>query len=196
MLHKYILGVYDDDDVMLAGIKQLRDEGYRPHEVFTPFPVHGLDDAMGLQETRLHTAGFLYGATGTLTAVGCMTYIQQFDWPIIVGGKPFFSLPAFVPITFELTVLFAAIGMVVTFYLRNGFSIFKPLEVVDKRATDNKFVVAYCCKQYDGGTDQDQIRSLLKKTGASEVNDRVMQTELLPNLFKAEGDHHHAAAHH
>ena len=193
MQHKYILGVYDDDDTLLEGVKRLRAEGYRPHEVFTPFPVHGLDEAMGLQDTRLHTAGFIYGATGTLTAVGAMTAIQVLDWPIIVGGKPYFSLPAFVPIIFELTVLFAAIGMVVTVYLRNGFSIFKPLEVVDKRATDNMFVMALCCKQFSSDEDQAKIKSLLRSTGAIEVNDRVLQNELLPNLFKADEE---LAAHH
>ena len=193
MQHKYILGVYDDDDTLLDAVKHLRAEGYRAHEVFSPFPIHGLDEAMGLQDTRLHTAGFIYGATGTLTAVGAMTAIQVLDWPIIVGGKPYFSLPAFVPITFELTVLFAAIGMVITFYIRNGFSIFKPLEVVDKRATDNKFILALCCKQYSSDEDQAKLRSLLRSTGASEVNDRVMQTELLPNLFKSDEE---LVAHH
>jgi len=195
MKHKYIVGIYDDDDKLVDAVKRFAQEGYRVHECFTPFPVHGLDIAMNLQDTRLHTAGFVYGATGTLTAVITMTLIQVLDWPLIVGGKPFFALPSFVPITFELTVLFAAVGMTVTYYLRNGFSIFKPVEIVDRRTTDCKFALVMCCKQYNKDDEQQAIRQLMRETGAEEVNDRLLNNELLPNLYK-HGDEHAHAAHH
>lgn len=194
MEHRYLLGYYDDEEPLLKAVTKLRSEGYQMHEVFTPFPVHGLDHAMGLQDTRLHTAGFVYGSIGALFAVGMMTWISAGDWQVIVGGKPFFSLPSFVPITFELTILFASVGMVITFYLRNGFSIFKEKEIVDPRITDDRFVVAFCRKQYDTTEDVSAITKLFKETGALEVKEKALQNELEPNLFKS-GDDLSALAH-
>ena len=199
MQHTYLLGYYDDEEVLLEAVKRIRKEGYRMHEVFTPFPVHGLDVAMGLQDTRLHTAGFLCGATGTLVAVGSMSAIHVLDWPVVIGGKPFFALPSFVPITFELTVLFASVGMVIIFYIRNGFSIFKPVEIVDRRITDDRFVVAFCTKQYASSENQSAIQQLLQATGAVEVQTKSLNNELRPNLWKQDEDlpldHAHGAHH-
>ncbi|MGB0838945.1 MAG: DUF3341 domain-containing protein, partial [Chitinophagales bacterium] len=109
MKHQYLLGLYDDEEPLLEGVKKLRAEGFQMKEVFTPFPVHGLDHAMGLQETRLHTVGFIVGACGMMFALSSMMYISGIDWPIIVGGKPFAAMPSFVPITFEFTVLTSSI---------------------------------------------------------------------------------------
>ncbi len=196
MKHTYLLGSYDDDDVLLHATRKIRKEGYQMHEIFTPFPVHGIDAAMGLQDTRLHTTGFVFGATGTLFALTAMTYIGAFDWPIIVGGKPFFNFPAFGPITFELTVLFASVGMVIVFYLRNGFSIFRDKEVVDDRITDDRFVMAFCKKQYQSDEDVAEISRLLKATGAVEIKEVELENEITPNLFTSGEDAHIEEAHH
>ena len=75
--------------------------GYKIHDVYTPFPIHGLDHALGLRETSLHTAGFIYGITGTSIALGGMSWVFTSDWPLNIGGKPHFPFPAFIPITFE-----------------------------------------------------------------------------------------------
>lgn len=186
MKHKYLVGMYDDDDTMLDGVKKLRKAGYQIHEAYTPFPVHGLDTAMGLQDTRLHTIGFVIGAIGTILAISCMGSITALDWPINVGGKPFFSFPAFVPITFEVTVLFASVGMVVIMYLRNGFSIFREPEIVDPRFTDDRFGVVYCLKKYTSKADIDGITNIMKSTGAVEIKERVLDNELRANGFKKE----------
>lgn len=197
MKHKYIVGLYDDDEVLVKAVKKIRKKGYRMHEVLTPFPVHGLDHAMGLQDTRLHTAGFVIGATGTMFALGCMTAISAVDWPVNVGGKPFFAFPSFVPITFELTVLFASIGMVAVMYIRNGFSIFKDKEVVDPRITDDRFAMVFCAKKYDKAEDQAAIRKIMKETGAVEIKEREMTEKLPDNLWKSEEDYKASlAAHH
>ena len=112
-------------------------------DVFTPFPVHGLDDVLHLEESRLHQAGFVYGTLGTLTAFLGMTWIFTRDWPIIFGGKPYWSVPAFIPITFELTVLFASIGMVVTFYTICGLAPGFVNPILDPRTSDDKFSIAF-----------------------------------------------------
>ena len=112
-----IYGLYNDEEDLLRAVKTAKGDHLEIMDVYTPFPVHGLDPLLGLSESRLHIAGFVYGMLGTLTAFLGMTWIFTKDWPIIFGGKPHWSVPAFIPITFELTVLFASIGMVVTFYI-------------------------------------------------------------------------------
>lgn len=196
MKHKYLLGSFDDDEVLVNATKKIRQAGYQMHEIYTPFPVHGLDEAMGLQHTRLHTAGFVIGATGTLFAFSLLSFVTAIDWDIMVGGKPFFAFPSFGPVMFELTVLFAAIGMTVIFYLRNHLSIFKSTEVVDERITDDRFVMAFCQKKYESAEDIAGITALLKQHGAVEIKERVLENEIPPNLFKhdedlAALDHHH-----
>ena len=186
MKHKYLVGMYDDDDKMLNGVKTIRKAGYQIHEAYTPFPVHGLDEAMGLQDTRLHTIGFIIGAIGTIFAISVMGSITALDWPINVGGKPFFSFPAFVPITFEVTVLFASVGMVVIMYLRNGFSIFREPEIVDPRFTDDRFGIVYCLKKYTKQNDVDNLVNMMKATGAVAVKQSVLDNEIRANDFKKE----------
>ena len=109
---RIVYGLYEDEEILLKAVKNARAEGLKIWNCFTPFPVHGLDHAMGIKETRLHTAGFVFGATGTLTALTFMSWVNTINYQINFGGKPNLSLPAFIPITFELTVLFASVGMV------------------------------------------------------------------------------------
>ncbi len=194
MNHKYLLGIYDDDDALLHAVKKIRKEGIEIHEVLTPFPVHGLDEAMGLQDTRLHTIGFVFGALGTMTAFSLMTFVGVVDWPIIVGGKPYFNFPAMGPIMFELTVLFCAVGMTIVYYIRNGFSVFRDPEIVHRRSTDDAFVTVFCLKKYHTDEDISRIKNLLKQSGAV-IEERAMNDEIPANAFKEEGavieEHHH-----
>ena len=93
-------------------VKKVRKAGYKLHDVYTPFPIHGLDKAMGLGIRAFTTAGFLYAIFGTTTALSFMTWVFTKDWPVNIGGKPHFALPAWIPIMFEFTVLCACVGMV------------------------------------------------------------------------------------
>jgi len=165
-----VYGLYNDEQELLAAVKQANQSHLDIWDVFTPFPVHGLDPLLGLSESRLHKGGFVYGLLGTLTAFLGMTWIFTRDWPIVYGGKPYWSVPAFIPITFELTVLFAAIGMTVTFYIINGLAPGIVNPVLDDRITDDKFCIAFDASQ--GG--QDKFRAFLSKTGASEVNEKTI----------------------
>ena len=169
VLNKDILyGLYNDETELLAAVKEANADHLEIWDVFTPFPVHGLDPLLGLSESRLHQGGFVYGMIGTLTAFLGMTWIFTRDWPNIFGGKPYWSVPAFIPITFELTVLFAAIGMVVTFYIINGQGPGINNPILDPRITDDKFCIAF--DSTDAGNEQ--FRSFLERTGASVINEK------------------------
>ncbi len=174
-MYNYLVGIYGDDDDLIQAVRKVKAAGLEIHDCITPFPVHGLEKAMELKETRLHTAGFFYGATGTMFALGCMTWIQTSSWPLNVGGKPNFSLLSFIPITFELTVLFAAVGMTVTYYLRNRLSIFNHDEVLDVRLTDHKFAMIFDMAKYDSQEDINRIKRVLESTKVEEINVREMK---------------------
>ena len=172
--HKEVLfGLYDDEEVMMDAVKKANADHLDIMDVFTPFPVHGLDPLLGLAESRLHIAGFIYGAIGTLTAFGVMTWVFTRDWPIIFGGKPYWSVPAFIPITFELTVLFAAIGMVVTFYTVCGMGPGVTNPVLDDRITDDKFCIAF---KTNGASESEinSLRQFFDQTGASFVDTKTI----------------------
>ena len=161
--------IYNDDDVLMSAVKRLRYEKYHIEEVYTPFPVHGLDKAMGLPHTRIAITAFLYGCVGLTVSVVMMNYIMIEDWPQDIGGKPSFgyleNMPAFVPIMFELTVFFAAHLMVITFYLRSRMWPFKEAENPDVRTTDDHFLV-----EVEVGNDEEALKNLLLETGAVEVH--------------------------
>lgn len=171
---KFVVACYEDDDQVFPAIKKCKEAGYKIHDVYTPFPVHGLDHALGLRETSLHTAGFIFGITGTTTALSCMTWILTSDWPQIYDGKPHFALPAFIPITFELTVLFAAVGMVMTFMWLCKLAPGVKKHIFDPRATDDLFVMPIECTSK---TNVEDLEAFLKSTGASKVNVQVAETE-------------------
>jgi Protein of unknown function (DUF3341) len=169
--HKDIIfGIYDDEEDLLRAVKVAKSDHLDIYDVFSPFPVHGLDPLLGLEESRLHQAGFIYGMLGTCTAFLGMTWIFTKDWPTIFGGKPYWSVPAFIPITFELTVLFAAIGMTVTFYIVNGLGPGVVNNHLDDRITDDKFVIAFDKSAVNPTTAE----AFFKSTGASEINSKMI----------------------
>ncbi len=168
-----LFGLYDDETDLLKAVKQANQEHLDIMDVFTPFPVHGLDPLLGLAESRLHIAGFVYGAIGTMTAFLFMTWVFTRDWPIIFGGKPYFSSPAFIPITFELTVLFASIGMVVTFYTICGMAPGITNPTLHDRITDDKFCIAFNTNGYSND-EIDRLKSFFTSTGASHVETKTI----------------------
>ena len=99
-IKKFVVGSFDDEAVLFPAVKNVRRAGYKIHDVFTPFPVHGLDHAMGIRETSLHTAGFIYAITGTTTALTFMSWVFTIFCPLNIVGKSNFALLAWIPITF------------------------------------------------------------------------------------------------
>lgn len=167
----FIVGVFDDEEAVMNGIRKVRENGVKIHDVFSPFPVHGIDEALGLKRSRLPIAAFLFGLTGTSLALTMQIWMLGFDWPMIIGGKDFASLPPFIPVTFELTVLLAALGMVGTFMIASGLKPYKWPRQFDLRSTDDKHVMAIDLA-LNGGKGKDEIARLLKNAGASEVNEK------------------------
>lgn len=170
MASTVIHAIYTDDDVLMNAVKEVRKKHLHINEVFTPFPVHGLDKAMGLAHTRLAITAFMYGCVGITVATVMMNFIMIEDWPQNIGGKPSFSyienMPAFVPIMFELTVFFAAHLMVITFYLRSKLWPFKKAENPDIRTTDDHFLMEIDAT----GKDGKELADFLVTTGAVEIN--------------------------
>ena len=166
--NRFIHALYDDDDTLLKAVKNIRSEKYDIEEVYTPFPVHGLDKALGIEETRIAIMAFIYGCIGLIVAFIMMDFIMIKDWPQNIGGKPSFSflenMPSFVPVMFEMTVFFAAHLMVITFYLRSKLWPFKKAENPNPLTTDDKFLVEIELSDNEKG-----LTSLLKKSGAIDV---------------------------
>ena len=170
---KFVVASFDDENVLFPAVKKVRLAGYKIHDVYTPYPVHGLDHALGLRETSLHTAGFIYGITGTAIALGCMGWIFTSDWPLNIGGKPHFPLPAFIPITFETTVLMSAVGMVLTFCYLCQMAPFVRKHHFHLRATDDTFVMVIECTQK---TNESEALAFFNSAGAVETNVQVAET--------------------
>ena len=170
---KFVVGNFDDEAVLFPAVKKVRRAGYKIHDVFTPFPIHGLDKEMGLRDTSLHVAGFIYGITGTATAVGFITWALTIDWALNFGGKPYFSLPAWIPITFELTVLFASVGMVLTFCYLCQLAPFVKKDHFNPRSTDDTFVMAL---EVNDKTSDDEVVAFLNNIGAKEVSVQYRET--------------------
>ena len=170
---KVLYGLYNDEEDLKGAVKTANAAHLDIMDVFTPFPVHGLDPILGLKESRLHILGFIYGAVGATFGFLAMTWIFTSDWPIVFGGKPFWSVPAFIPITFEMTVLFAAWGMTITFYTVCGMWPGVKAKTLDNRITDDKFCIAF---DVTGAPDSDvkNLQGFFTNTGASEVNVKVM----------------------
>lgn len=170
---KFVVGNFYEEQELFAAVKGVRKTGYKIHEVYTPFPIHGLDAAMGLKDTNLHTAGFIYGITGTAVAFSFITWVFTTDWPLNIGGKPFFSLPAWIPIMFELTVLFSSVGMVLTFCYLCQMAPFVKKDHFSPRATDDTFVVAIECTDR---TNDQEVMDFLTNAGAQDVRVQYHET--------------------
>lgn len=171
MSKKYytVYASYKDDEVLMDAVKTVKDAHFDIEEVFTPFPVHGLDKALGLKETRIAIAAFLFGLTGFLTAVFLTNYTMIVDWPQIFGGKPNFTYAdnvlSWVTILFELTVFFAAHLMVITFYMRSRLWPWKKAENPNPRSTDDTFVM-----ELEVTDNLQDLKSVLEKTGVTDIN--------------------------
>jgi len=169
----FVIGIFEDEDVLLDAVKQIRESGVNIKEVYTPFPIHGLDNALGYKMSRLPIAAFMFGLMGTTLALTMMFYMMGFDWPMIIGGKNFVALPPFIPVTFEVTVLLSALGMVATFLIVSDLKPYKVPRMFDKRSTDDKHVMAIDLAE--NTKSKDEINQILQQSGASEVNEKNYQ---------------------
>jgi hypothetical protein len=176
MNDKIIHAIFDDEQDVLSVVKDLRVQKIVVNEVFSPFPIHGLDHVLGLKETRMAITAFIYGCIGLAFGSLLIYYIMISgvgkSWPMNIGGKPNFTfyhnLPSFVPIMFECTVLFAGHLMSLTYLFRNKLYPGAKTSSPDSRTTDDKFLVEVMY----GDDNKKEIISLLKKSNVSEINDK------------------------
>lgn len=170
----FLVGIYDDEDVLLDAIRKIRSSGVKIQEVYSPFPVHGIDEALGYKRSRLPIAAFMFGLTGTILALVMQIWMLGYDWPMIIGGKNFASIPPFIPVTFELTVLLSALGMVGTFMIVSDMKPYKWPRQYDIRSTDDKHVMAIDLA-VNASKSKDELKRILKESGASEVNEKSFE---------------------
>jgi hypothetical protein len=161
-----ITGIFFDEKDLLSAIKQIQSNDIKITDVRTPFPVHGLDDALKYKRSRLPKLGFYAGAVGAILAFGFQAWVFTSGWPINFGGKPFFSVPSFIPVTFELAVLFAAMALVFGFLIRSGIGPGSANPIIDERVTDDGFVIII---QESKIQDSIKISESLKASGATEI---------------------------
>lgn len=172
-IKKFAVGCFEEEGALFDAVKRVRKAGYKLHEVYTPFPIHGLDKVMGLRDTSIHTAGFLYALFGTVTALSFMTWVFTSDWPLNIGGKPLFALPAWIPIMFEFTVLCSCVGMVLTFCYLCQLAPFVRKHHFHLRSTDDLFVLVIECTPK---TNEAEVLSVLGSLGAKEINIQDAET--------------------
>jgi hypothetical protein len=141
-MKRVLVGSFSEEADLLAAARAARERGLPIADAYTPYPVHGLGEAMGLRPSRLPWAGLIYGLIGVVFAITTQPWAMARSWPINVGGKPWNSLPAFVPVTFEVMVLLAGLGLVLTFLLRCRLLPGRPAAPLWPGTTDATFVLA------------------------------------------------------
>ncbi len=159
--------VFKDEDDLLKVTRQVRDSGYSIYDIYTPYAVHGLDDAMGLKPSKLSYLCFGFAFLGLIVAILSQYWIGSIDWPINVGGKPFNSLPAYLPVTFELTVLFGGVGIFFAFLFKARLRPGKTAKLVNPHSTDYYFILTIEIK--DSSFDSETVLGLCRQNNAVET---------------------------
>ncbi len=170
---RFLLAVFESEADILAATEEMRLRGLRIADVYTPYAVHGLDKAMDLRPSRLPWVCFALGLAGATFKVWFEFWTSAADWPINVGGKPWNSLPAFVPVTFEVMVLFAALSTVAAFLLGRKLLPGKRAKLASPGVTDNEFTLVI--EQTNAPFRLDEVSAQLRSMGAAFVEERVEQ---------------------
>lgn len=163
----YLVAIFEDDHKLVHAAQKVVDKNVEIYDIFTPFPVHGLDDLLKIKRTRLPQVTFLAALAGGLFAFTFQWYTSAVHWPINVGGKPFNSWPAFLPITFELTVLIGALTTVGAFLYKGKLFPGQTPRLFDHKLTDYHFAIAI--ETTNLGSDKGMLETLLKSEGAMRV---------------------------
>jgi hypothetical protein len=170
---RFLVGIFEEEEQILDVTKAATDAGLPVFDTFTPYAVHGLDQAQKLPRSNLPFVTLGGATTGFLIALSLQVYSQAIEtpflsgWPIIIGGKPFLSMPAFIPVLFELTVLIAGLSTAVGLFAMCKLWPSKKPSIVLPRITDDRFAIAL--DPTGPGFDESRIRALLHHHGASEV---------------------------
>ncbi|WP_421918092.1 DUF3341 domain-containing protein [Marinifilum sp.] len=166
-MRRYISAYFEDEENLLRATKDLKEKQMSIQDVLTPFPIHGLDPILGYKRSRIPIVGFIGGAIGCILAFGFQAWVFIVDYPLFIGGKPHLAIPSFIPITFELTVLFAAFGMVFAFLIRSKLGPGANNPIHDERITDNRFMIIVDLDE--AGKQDEQVKEILLKEEAQEI---------------------------
>jgi len=175
MSERFMLGVFANEKDILAATKAVRARGLTVHDVFTPYAVHGLQEAIGLEASRLPWVCFALGLLGAGLKVWFEFWTTAVSWPIDVGGKPWNSLPAFVPVTFEVMVLFAGVSTVIAFFLARRLYPGRTAKLPIPEVTNDRFVLML--RETDAAFDAVEVEALLRRLNAVRVEERVTGNE-------------------
>lgn len=167
-----LIAEFDHSDDLVAAAEKVRDAGYTRTDAFSPFPVHGLDDALGVKRTILPWIVLGGGLAGCIGGFMLQVWVSVIEYPIMIGGKPFFSWPSFIPITFECTILGAGLTIITAMLAMNGLpqpyhSIFNAKNF--ERASQDGFFL--CIEADDELFDDKATRELLESCGSKEVSE-------------------------
>jgi hypothetical protein len=166
MTRRTIQGVFEREDDLIRAAEAARRQGWRIVDIYTPYPMHETAHLLGLPRSRLPRAAFVFGALGIGIALWFQFWVSAFDWPLNVGGRPWNSLPAFVPVAFEMMVLFAGLGVVLTWLLVSRLYPGKKADLASPRVTDDCFVLEI---QGPGSeADPEVIHRLFRECHASD----------------------------
>ena len=171
MSKRLFIGVFENEDDTLAAIRASRKQGFKIVDVYAPYAVHGVEEAMGLSPSRLPWLVFAVGLLGATLKVWFEFWTTAVDWPVNVGGKPFNSLPAFVPVTFEVMVLFAAVGAVLSFFVVCRLYPAKGAVLPVMGVTDNRFAVIL--EQTDSTFKPAEVQKMFEKLHAVQVEEQI-----------------------
>ena len=165
-----LVAEYEDSEQLVRAANKVYDAGFRDIDAYAPFPVHGLPEALGFEDPRLQWMIFIGGCVGGISGFCLQWWIGLSAYAHNVGGRPLFSWPAYIPVTFECTVLFAALTAVFGMFGLNKLP--QPHHPVFdtpnfKRASQEGFLLAVEAK--DVSFDEDSVRTLLESTGAKQV---------------------------
>lgn len=171
MSKRLFVGVFENEQDTLDAVRLSRKRGFKIVDVYAPYAVHGVEEAMGLAPSRLPWIVFALGVLGAGLKVWFEFWTTAIDWPLNVGGKPFNSLPAFVPVTFEVMVLFAAVGAVLSFFfvcrLFPGKKSLMPVPGV----TDNRFAVVL--EETDSRFEAGEVQKVFEGLHAVHVEEQI-----------------------
>lgn len=171
MSRRLFLASFAREADVLRAVRSVRGLGCRVVDVYTPYPVHGMEEAMGLPPSRLPVLCFGLGALGAASSFALQSWVMTSDWPLRIGGKPFFAWPSFVPITFELMVLFAGLGTVAALLLLRGLLPWRRPSLSLPGATDDRFVLAV--DREDALFDAAALSTLCRDCGALDIDERA-----------------------
>ena len=164
-----LTATFSDADRLLQAVRAVRQENFPIYDVYTPYPVHNMDNAMGIRRTRLPRVTLAFGALGLFFALLLQFGAAVFDWPLNVGGKPDNSTLAFIPISFELTILAGSLATVAALFLRARLYPGMRRNVIAGNTWNENFVLVL--RRRDASFDICRARSLLEQHGATSIEE-------------------------